>query len=66
LTSDSTGEALAHAIQKLHDDVGLAERIGRAGRETFEIDASEDVLGRRWRDVVDIATKRRTMPSTDA
>jgi glycosyltransferase involved in cell wall biosynthesis len=66
LTPDSTGESLAHAIQTLHDDVGLAERVGRAGRESFEIDASEDVLGRRWRDVVDVATERTTMRSTDA
>jgi glycosyltransferase involved in cell wall biosynthesis len=58
LTPDSTGESLAHAIQTLHDDPELAERIGRAGRETFERNASEDVLGRRWREIVGAAIRR--------
>jgi glycosyltransferase involved in cell wall biosynthesis len=66
LTSDSTGEALAQAIQTLHDDAGLSERIGRAGRKTFEIEASEHVLGGRWRDVVETATRRTSASSADA
>jgi len=58
LTSPS-GESLACAIQTLHDDGDLAERIGRAGRETFEREASERVLGSRWRDVVVDAVERK-------
>jgi glycosyltransferase involved in cell wall biosynthesis len=59
LTRESTGESLARAIQALHDDPGLAERIGRAGRETFEVSASEEVLGRRWREIVNVAIAHR-------
>jgi glycosyltransferase involved in cell wall biosynthesis len=45
-------EALAAAITRLAEDPGLAVRIGRAGRETFEREASETVLGRRWHDLL--------------
>ena len=58
LTSPSA-ESLANAIQRLHDDADLAERIGRAGRETFEREASERVLGSRWREVVSAAADRK-------
>ena len=59
LLTSTSGESLAHAIQTLHDDAVLAERIGRAGRETFEREASERVLGSRWRDVVTAAVDRK-------
>jgi glycosyltransferase involved in cell wall biosynthesis len=58
LTPNPTGESLADAIQTLHDDAALAEQIGRAGRETFEARASEEVLGRRWKEIVAAAARR--------
>jgi glycosyltransferase involved in cell wall biosynthesis len=57
LTSPS-GESLAKAIETLRDDADLADRIGDAGRETFEREASERVLGSRWRDVIAAAIHR--------
>ena len=41
-------EALATAIRRLAEDQSLAQRIGAAGRATFEQQASESVLGGRW------------------
>jgi glycosyltransferase involved in cell wall biosynthesis len=52
-------EALAAAVRKLAGNGALAERIGRAGRETFEARASEDVLGARWRSLLERAAARR-------
>ena len=52
LLVEPSGSALAEAIVALRDDATLAERIGGAGRRTFEREASEDVLGRRWRDSI--------------
>jgi glycosyltransferase involved in cell wall biosynthesis len=52
-------ESLAKAIVALRDDPKLAERIGRGGRATFEREASESVLGVRWRDAVELAIERR-------
>jgi glycosyltransferase involved in cell wall biosynthesis len=47
-----TAESLARAIRRLADDPGLAERIGKEGRRTYEREASEHVLGERWRAVI--------------
>jgi glycosyltransferase involved in cell wall biosynthesis len=52
LLVEPTAPSLAEAIVALRDDRALAERIGAAGRETFEREASEAVLGRRWRDLI--------------
>jgi glycosyltransferase involved in cell wall biosynthesis len=41
--------ALAEALRRLAGDPGLAERLGAGGRAAFQERASEDVLGRRWR-----------------
>jgi glycosyltransferase involved in cell wall biosynthesis len=46
-------EALAAAIERLAADTELARRIGAQGRETYETRASEEVLGRRWRELID-------------
>jgi glycosyltransferase involved in cell wall biosynthesis len=58
LLTSSSGESLAHAIQALHDDPDLASRIGAEGRRTFEREASERVLGIRWRSAIDAAVGR--------
>ena len=51
-------DALAEAIAALRDDAQLAERIGAGGRATFEREASEAVLGVRWRDAIERAIVR--------
>jgi glycosyltransferase involved in cell wall biosynthesis len=47
--------ALAAAVRHLAADTALAARIGAAGRETYEAQASEIVLGERWRGVLERA-----------
>jgi glycosyltransferase involved in cell wall biosynthesis len=59
LLVESTPEALVEAIRRLHDDRELAERIGAEGRRTFEREASETVLGHKWRAVIDTAVRLR-------
>jgi glycosyltransferase involved in cell wall biosynthesis len=45
--------ALAVALRRLTGDPELAHRIGAAGRAAFEAQASEEVLGRRWRELLE-------------
>ena len=45
--------ALAGAVRRLAADEGLARRIGAGGRAAYEHAASEAVLGRRWRDLIE-------------
>ena len=47
--------ALAAAVRRLAADPGLADRIGAAGRATYEARASEAVLGARWRALLERA-----------
>jgi glycosyltransferase involved in cell wall biosynthesis len=42
-------EALAAALRTLRADLELARRLGRGGRAAYEAQASEQVLGSRWR-----------------
>jgi glycosyltransferase involved in cell wall biosynthesis len=46
-------EALAAAIRRLRDDPELARRIADGGRAVFQEQASEEVLGRRWRALIE-------------
>ena len=46
-------EALANAIRRLRDDGKLASRIGAAGLATYRARASEEVLGQRWREILE-------------
>ncbi|HET6601285.1 MAG TPA: glycosyltransferase family 4 protein [Gaiella sp.] len=52
-------EALAVAVRRLAADDALAERVARAARETFEAHASEDVLGARWRSLLERTAANR-------
>jgi glycosyltransferase involved in cell wall biosynthesis len=45
--------ALAEAVRGLREDAALAERLGHEGRATYEARASEEVLGRRWRGILE-------------
>jgi glycosyltransferase involved in cell wall biosynthesis len=58
LLVEPTAESLARAIRRLADDPSLAEQIGRAGRHTYEENASESVLGQRWRAVIESSIRR--------
>ena len=42
-------DALAAALRRLRDDPELARRLARDGRAAYEEQASEEVLGARWR-----------------
>jgi glycosyltransferase involved in cell wall biosynthesis len=45
--------ALANAIRRLAADEQLARRVGAAGRAAYEQQASEAVLGARWRGLIE-------------
>ena len=51
--------ALAEAVRRLAEDGELAARLADAGRATYESRASEDVLGVRWRSLLETAVARR-------
>ena len=51
--------ALADAVQRLAADAELAGRLAQAGRETYEARASEEVLGARWRALLERAAAAR-------
>jgi glycosyltransferase involved in cell wall biosynthesis len=46
-------DALAGALRRLADDAELAKRIGTGGHKAYLAHASEAVLGRRWRGLVE-------------
>ena len=48
LLVERTPEALADAIRRLAESRTLAQELGRAGRATYEREASEEILGKRW------------------
>ncbi len=48
LVPPGDGAAVASAVRRLAEDGSLAERLGAAGRATYEARASEPVLGARW------------------
>jgi glycosyltransferase involved in cell wall biosynthesis len=58
LLVDRNADALAEAIIALRDDPELARRIARGGRATFEREASEAVLGMRWRKAIERTIER--------
>jgi glycosyltransferase involved in cell wall biosynthesis len=64
LLVERTAESLAGAIVALRDDAGLAERIGAGGRATFDREASEAVLGVRWRETIERAIERHCSRGT--
>jgi glycosyltransferase involved in cell wall biosynthesis len=59
LLVERTADSLAQAIVALRDDPSLAARIGAGGRETFEREASEAVLGVCWREAIERAIELR-------
>jgi len=53
LVAPGDPRALADALRRLAGDPELAERIGAGGHAAYAARASEDVLGRRWRGLVE-------------
>jgi glycosyltransferase involved in cell wall biosynthesis len=53
LVPPGDAEALAHALRRLAGDPELAGRLSAGGRDAYEAQASEDVLGRRWRAILE-------------
>jgi glycosyltransferase involved in cell wall biosynthesis len=49
-------EALTAALRRLASDGELARRLAAGGRAAYEAHASEDVLGRRWRELLERVT----------
>jgi glycosyltransferase involved in cell wall biosynthesis len=46
-------DALAHALRRLNQDPELARRLGAGGLRAYRAHASEEVLGRRWRELLE-------------
>lgn len=53
LVSPGDAEALAAAVTRIDRDRELAARLGAAGLETYQARASEEVLGREWRGLLE-------------
>jgi glycosyltransferase involved in cell wall biosynthesis len=53
LLVERTGEALAAGIERLARDPKLAVDVASQGRRTFEQECSEEVLGNRWRRILE-------------
>jgi len=51
-------EALASTLRRLAQDRTLAQQLAAGGRAAYEAHASEEVLGRRWRELVEHAVAR--------
>jgi glycosyltransferase involved in cell wall biosynthesis len=53
LVQPGNPEALANAVGRLAADHALAERIGTRGLAAYQAEASEEVLGARWRSLLE-------------
>lgn len=53
LVAPGDAKALAHAVRRLAADSELSRRIAAGGRAAYEREASETVLGARWRAIIE-------------
>jgi glycosyltransferase involved in cell wall biosynthesis len=53
LVPPGDAQALAAAVRRLAGDRELAARLGKGGRRTYEERASEEVLGSKWRGLLE-------------
>src|SRR5580765_5500783 len=58
LVPPGNADALATALRRLARDPELAKRLSQGGRGAYEAQASEAVLGVRWRGLIDRAVAR--------
>lgn len=56
LVPPGDAEALADAVQRLAADPGLRQTLSAGGLAAYREHASEDVLGRRWRELLEALT----------
>jgi glycosyltransferase involved in cell wall biosynthesis len=61
LVPPGDAQALAAALRRLADDPALARALSEGGQGAFREHASEDVLGRRWRSVLERAEALRSL-----
>jgi glycosyltransferase involved in cell wall biosynthesis len=57
LVPPGDADALATALRRLAADSELAARLGEGGLRAYRMHASEDVLGRRWRSLLERVTR---------
>ena len=55
LVPPGDADALAGALRRLAQDTELAKRLSQGGRAAYEAHASEEVLGARWRQLIEQA-----------
>jgi glycosyltransferase involved in cell wall biosynthesis len=55
-------DALAAAIRRIAGDAALAQTLSEGGLAAYRQHASEEVLGRRWREVLEHAVAVRSQP----
>jgi glycosyltransferase involved in cell wall biosynthesis len=60
LVSPGDPQALAEALRRLAAEPALAQALGARGRAAYEARASEEVLGRRWRELLEEAVVVRS------
>jgi glycosyltransferase involved in cell wall biosynthesis len=60
LTPPGDARALAEALRRLAGDPALAQQLGAGGRGAYEEHASEEVLGARWRALLEEAVAVRS------
>jgi glycosyltransferase involved in cell wall biosynthesis len=53
LVAPGDPDALVAAVRRIHGEDGLAERLSAGGRTAYERQASEQVLGERWRSLLE-------------
>jgi glycosyltransferase involved in cell wall biosynthesis len=58
LVPPGNADALAGALRRLSQDPELAKRLSQGGRAAYEAHASEEVLGVRWRELIERAVAR--------
>lgn len=58
LVPPGDSDALAAALRRLQADPELAQAIGERGRAAYEAQAGEQVLGARWRELLERAAAR--------
>jgi len=58
LVPPGNADALAAALRRLARDPELAKRLSQGGRGAYEAQASEEVLGIRWRGLIERAVAR--------
>jgi len=59
LVPPGDASALTDAIRRLAEDTELAKRLSEGGRAAYKAQASEDVLGTRWRGLIEQEVARR-------